>query len=258
MSCVSECENEMIVPVMFFAARQFRAIRLGIVVRIFNLILWCENLPKHLAISRTIFIPKKSQASLPGEFRPISISSVFARVLHKILAQRIDANIEMDDQQRAFRAGMDGCRDNTVLLDALLRSRYQQFKSTFAATLDLARAFDSVEHSIIMRAAEAAGIPPLLINYLKSLYASSTTTLSGTEWSSEPIKVTRGVPGNIQPCYTSDPSFTATEMWLHLQRKDCSCHGLRGRSGSTRRLANRSTTPTRLDENLPGDLWPTL
>ena len=99
----------------------------------------------------------------------------------------------MDDQQRAFRAGMDGCRDNTVLLDALLRSRYQQFKSTFAATLDLAKAFDSVEHSAIMRAAEAAGISPLLIQCLRNLYASSTTTLSGTEWSSEPIKVTRGV-----------------------------------------------------------------
>ena len=45
----------------------------------------------------------------------------------------------------------------------------------------------------IMRAVEAAGIPPLLIKYLKNLYASSTTTLSGTDWSSEPIKVTRGV-----------------------------------------------------------------
>ena len=90
-------------------ARQFQAILLGIAVRIFNLILWYENLPKHLAISRTIFIPKKSQASLPGEFRPIFISSILARLRHKILAQRIDANIEMNDQQRAFRAGMDGC-----------------------------------------------------------------------------------------------------------------------------------------------------
>ena len=99
----------------------------------------------------------------------------------------------MDDQQRAFRAGMNGCRDNTVLLDALLRSRYQQFKSTYAATLDPARAFDSVEHSANMRAAEAAGIPPLLIKYLKNRYVSSTTTLSGTDWSSELIKVTRGV-----------------------------------------------------------------
>ena len=66
-------------------------------------------------------------------------------------------------------------------------------KSIFAATLDLARAFDSVEHSSIMRAAEAAGIPPLLIKYLKNLYTTSATTLSGTDWSSEPIKVTRGV-----------------------------------------------------------------
>ena len=86
-----------------------------------------------------------------------------------------------------------GCRDNTVLLEALLRSRYQQFRSTFVATLDHAGAFDSVEHSVIMRSAEAAGIPPLLIKYLKNLYASSTTTLSGTDWSSEPINVTRGV-----------------------------------------------------------------
>ena len=99
----------------------------------------------------------------------------------------------MDDQQRAFRAGMDGCRDNTGLLGTLLRSRYQQFKSTFAVTLDLPRAFDSVEHSAIMRAAEAADIPPLLIKYLKNLYASSTSTLPGTDCSSEPLKVTRGV-----------------------------------------------------------------
>ena len=44
-----------------------------------------------------------------------------------------------------------------------------------------------------MRSAEAAGIPPLLMKYLKNLYASSTTTLSSTDWSSEPINVTRGV-----------------------------------------------------------------
>ena len=86
-------------------ACQFQAIPLGIIVRIFNLILWCENQPKHLAISRTIFISKKSQASLPRELRPISISSVFATVLHKILAQRMGAKIEMDDRRELFEPG---------------------------------------------------------------------------------------------------------------------------------------------------------
>ena len=112
---------------------------------------------------------------------------------------------------------MDGCRDNTVLLDALLRSRYQQFKSTFAATLDLARAFNSVEHSAIMRAAEAAGIPSLLIKYLKNLYASSTTTLSGTDWSSEPIKVTRGVKqGN--PLFLVIFNLGINQLLVHFHR----------------------------------------
>ena len=115
-----------------------------------------------------------------------------------------------------------------------------------------------------MRSAEAADIPPLLIKYLKNVYASSTTTLSGTEWSSEPIKVTRGVKQGdllspvifnlvIDQLLRSLPQECGS-----LQRENYSCHGLRGQSGSTRRLANRSTTSTRLDEYLPGDLWPTL
>ena len=73
---------------------------------------------------------------------------------------------------------MDGCIKNAVLLDTFLRSRYQQFKSTFAATLDLARVFDSMEHSAIMREAEAAGIPPLLINYFKNLKKPKINSVS--------------------------------------------------------------------------------
>ena len=143
-------------------AREFRAIPLGIIVRIFNLILWCVNLPKLGNLQNDLHFQEISCFSAWRIQIYLHLLCLFTRVLHKILAQRIDPKIEMDDQQRAFRAGMDGCRDNTVLLDAILRSRYQQFWSTFAATLDLARAFDSVEHSAtwnIMRSAEAAGIP---------------------------------------------------------------------------------------------------
>ena len=60
-------------------ARQLRAIPPGVLTRICNLILWCGKLPEHLAISRTIFIPKKPGAKLPGDFRPISVSSVLTR-----------------------------------------------------------------------------------------------------------------------------------------------------------------------------------
>ena len=147
-------------------ARQLRAIPPGVLTRICNLILWCGKLPEHLAVSRTIFIPKKLGAKLPGDFRPISVSSVLTRLIHKVLAQTIDQLIQLHKEQRVFRGGIDGCRDNTILLDAILRSWYTSFRSLYIVTFDIAKAFDSVDHTALLAAAEAAGIPPQMISYL--------------------------------------------------------------------------------------------
>ena len=161
----------------------------------------------------------------------------------------------MDDQQRGFLAGMDGCKGNTVLLDALLRSRYQQLKSTFAATLGLARAFDSVEHSVIRRAAEAAGIPPLLIEYLKNIYASSTTTLSVTDWSTQPIKVTRGATqGN--PLSPVIFNLGIDQLFRSLPQECGSTYNRK----TVRSMAFADVLVLLADSpigfGLPGDLWP--
>ena len=94
------------------------------------------------------------------------MSSVLTRLVHKGLAQRIDQLIQLDEQQRAFRGGIDGCRGNTVFLDAILRSRYTSFRSLYIATLDIAKAFDSVDHTALLAAAEEAGLPPEMISYL--------------------------------------------------------------------------------------------
>ena len=81
--------------------------------------------------ARTIFIPKKPDAVDPADFRPITISSALARLFHRILAKKIDSAVEFSEEQRAFRAGIDGCGDNTVLLDSILRSGYELKKSIY-------------------------------------------------------------------------------------------------------------------------------
>ncbi|CAB0033470.1 unnamed protein product, partial [Trichogramma brassicae] len=133
------------------------------------------------------------RSSGPREFRPITVTSSLTRLFHRILAIRADSLLNFDDSQRAFRSGIDGCRDNTMLLDAILRSRYERFKSASIATLDLAKAFDSVEHSAIMKCGAAAGLPPPMIRYLQRFYEDGTTTLTGDQWTSLPIRPTRGV-----------------------------------------------------------------
>ena len=174
-------------------SRQFRKIPNAILVRILNLIIWCGKLPAHLSIARTVFIPKKSGAVAPGEFRPISITSIFARCLNKILATRVERFISLDDRQRAFRNGFDGCRDNVFLLDSMLRDRYTSYRSMYMATVDLSKAFDSVSHQALLSAAGAAGMPEPMLQYLKDFYKQASTTIVGCGWESDRIRVTRGV-----------------------------------------------------------------
>lgn len=92
-------------------------------------------------------------------------------LLAQILVHQIEATVELGNQQRGFRSRMDGCRDNIVGLDALIRSQYQSHKSLFMAVLDITKAFDSVETSAIITMSAAAGLPPPPpLEYLREFY----------------------------------------------------------------------------------------
>lgn len=115
---------------------------------LYNLILWCGILPRTLRDAKTIFIPKNPSADTPGDFRPITIGSIFLRHLHAILADRIGSKIVLDKRQRAFIKA-DGCADNTTLIDLLLRQQHATYSSTYIASIDISKAFDSLSHTAL-------------------------------------------------------------------------------------------------------------
>ena len=47
--------------------------------------------------------------------------------------------------------GIEGCGNNTALLDSILRSRYELNKPIYIATLDISKAFPSVKQSLILK-----------------------------------------------------------------------------------------------------------
>lgn len=165
---------------------------ISILVRVLNIILWCGGLPRHLRMSRTIFIPKKDISTDPGDFRPITIPSVIVRQLHTILAKRLASALPLDSRQRAFIAA-DGCADNTTLVDLLLRDHQRRHACCYIASLDVSKAFDSVSHNAIFGSLESYGLPKQFIHYLKSVYETSGTRLIGEGWISETIYPSRGV-----------------------------------------------------------------
>lgn len=160
-----------------FTGEDLRTCPMVILQVLFNLLILQGGLPVSLQGARTTFIPKITEASSPSDFRPITVSSILVRTLHKILARRILEDVDLDVRQRAF-IPVDGCADNIAILATVLYEAKNKYKSVHLASLDMAKAFDRVTKEAILRGARRKGLSEDFIRYLDVFYDTSTTVLS--------------------------------------------------------------------------------
>lgn len=142
----------------------------------YNLVLANGSLDDELKRARTVLIPKGCGNISAGNTRPLSITSVVVRQLHKIFAQRFKKLHAFDPCQRAF-IDCDGTVENLSVISTILSDARMSKREVHIATLDLRKAFDSVTHKTILDTITALGCPKSFIDYITALYTDSTTTL---------------------------------------------------------------------------------
>ena len=163
-----------------------------IMAKSYNLWLVCSYLPKPLRVNRTVLIPKVPQPATPKDFRPLTIASHWVRVMHKVLARRIQRLCPINIRQKAFLP-VDGCQENMAVLGSLIDKATSCRGDCNLAFLDMAKAFDSVGHPSLVRAMIRKGVPAPLRDFVVSGYQNCTTSLMcGGERSGE-VVMTRGV-----------------------------------------------------------------
>ena len=146
---------------------------------------WKEN--------KTVLIPKTTDnLEEASNWRPITISSLFVRMLHKIISDRLNNRIALNIRQKAF-VPVDGCAENVSILDNLIHNARTRHSNLSIVGIDLAKAFDSVSHSSIRRALKRFGISEGIISYVMSTYEGSHTTISCGETVIKGINLNRGV-----------------------------------------------------------------
>jgi hypothetical protein len=171
---------------------RLRKVPITIIQAFLNACMWLKTVPECLKKNRTALIPKKGNSEDPAHYRPITVGPMLVRILHSVLAGRLNVLVKFHYTQRGF-VKADGCLENVTLLDWVIRNTCSRNARLYILLLDIAKAFDTVSRHSILRAGKCFGLHSNMIQYLAATMADSTTRLNIRGVLSEEIAMTVGV-----------------------------------------------------------------
>ena len=164
---------------------------------IFNLTIQTGKIPTQLKCSRVIPVHKNGQRSEMGNYRPISILSVIAKILEKLIFNQLysylSSNSIIDVKQSGFRPQHSTA---TALLNVTEDWLDSLDKGDIVGmvTIDLKKAFDTVDHAILLDKLKLIGLDKRacewFLNYLTD--RRQYTVVNGVK--SDELNVICGIP----------------------------------------------------------------
>ena len=138
---------------------------------IFNMSIQSGSIPRAWKQSNVSPIHKGGSCDDPGNFRPISVVPIIAKVLEKLVANQLLNYFEthrlLHDHQGAYRCGRSS---NQILLYSIdmIVSALDKGLAVCAAFLDLRKAFDSLDHLILLKRLHHLGICDMELQWFRN------------------------------------------------------------------------------------------
>lgn len=166
-------------------------------VSIFNNCFVNGYFPKCLKAALVIPVHKGGNKDMINNYRPISLTSNIAKILEKLIKIRLVSFLTkyniMSNCQFGFTQNK-GTDDAISLLCSSIYDALDSSRSCIAVFLDLAKAFDTVDHKILLKKLDVYGIRGIPLQLFKSYLAERTQTVKFEDYQSLPEPVTCGVP----------------------------------------------------------------
>ena len=138
---------------------------------LFNLSIVKRIFPDDLKIAKITTIYKADNSSNIRNYRPISVLLCFSKMLEWIMYNRLqkyskDQNI-LYDKQVGFQTDHSTEHAIVQMVDQIYEA-FEKNEYTFDVFIDLSKAFDTVDHSILLRKLELYGITDRNYAWIKS------------------------------------------------------------------------------------------
>ena len=141
-----------------------------------------------------VTIPKKGDLSFSANYRGISLSSIVAKTINRMISNRIQP--ALDDKLRPNQNGSRPGRSTAAQVLALRRIIESVTSHNLKATLlliDFKKAFDSVHRCIMIKILEAYGIPEKLIIAVRTLHKNTRARVLTPDGQTDYFDILAGV-----------------------------------------------------------------
>ena len=155
------------------------------------------TVPGDLKLAKIIPIYKKKEISNPENYRPISLLSIFNKLMEKLMFTRLYSFLSkyqiLYQYQFGFREKHSTVQAIIEITDDI-KEQLDKGNIVLGTYLDLSKAFDTVNHKILLKKLNYYGIRGIVNNWFESyLTGRQQTTYVNGQYSSKSY-ISTGVP----------------------------------------------------------------